>query len=119
MDIMREKSVDHYVIAENIAKLLDGQFTAFGFRFGLDPIIGLLPGAGDIVTTAFSLYLVWVGLQTGLPSHQIGRMILNIAIDFAVGFIPIIGDIFDFAYKANSKNFEILKQHRVTLYDKK
>ncbi len=92
-------------------------------RFGLDPIIGfLLPGAGDAVTAVVSALIVIASVRYGLPKIVIGRMVFNVAADFLLGSIPLIGDLFDFAFKANQKNLDLLNrhasgQHRVSFGD--
>ena len=96
-----------------IAKLLD---TAIGipgtrFRIGLDPILGLLPGGGDLIGGAISAYMIYLAASFGLEKPKISQMVQNIALETFVGFIPIVGDIFDFYFKANLKNLDILEQH--------
>lgn len=78
------------------------------FRFGLDPILGLLPGAGDAVSAAISVYLIYEARKLGASRTLLGRMVGNILIDFLVGSIPIVGDLFDFGYKANRRNMKLL-----------
>lgn len=97
--------------AERIAYMMDEQFSIFGYRFGLDTLIGFIPGLGDIITTAFALYILWIGQQMKLPRIVLIRMALNIAIDFGVGAIPVLGDIGDWLFKANSRNLRILKKY--------
>lgn len=96
-----------------IAKVLD---TAIGipgtkFRIGLDPILGLIPGGGDLITAGISGYMIFLAARCGLDSPQIYKMIKNIAIETIVGSIPIAGDIFDAYFKANIRNLEILEKH--------
>ncbi|MEN9518809.1 MAG: hypothetical protein RLZZ381_1397 [Cyanobacteriota bacterium] len=96
-----------------IAKLLD---TAIGipgtkFRIGLDPILGLIPGGGDLVGAAISAYMIYLATSFGLEKSKITQMIKNIALETTVGFIPIVGDIFDVYFKANIRNLDILEQH--------
>ncbi|MEW6128419.1 MAG: DUF4112 domain-containing protein [Acidobacteriota bacterium] len=80
-------------------------------RFGLDPIIGFFfPMAGDTVTTLMSIYIVLRSIQFGLPKIVIGRMMFNVALDYLVGSISIFGDLFDFGFKANSKNLKLLER---------
>ncbi len=88
---------------EVAAKWLDSRY--------LDPIIGLYPGLGDAATALGSLYIVGEALNVGVPAAKIARMLLNIGIDAGVGSIPVLGDIFDFFYKANKRNVEIMRQH--------
>ena len=80
-------------------------------RIGLDPIVGLLPIAGDTVTAILSLYIVAEGAVMGVPRDVLGRMLLNVAIDTGVGFIPVIGDIFDATWKANRRNVDLIERY--------
>ena len=100
---------------EWIAKLMDAQFTVPGtnFRFGLDGIIGLIPGAGDISTFAVSAYLLAIMARNGASGYVMARMVLNVVIDAVVGMIPILGDLFDIAFKANMRNLKLMKEHYV------
>ena len=96
-----------------IAKLLD---TAIGipgtkFRIGLDPILGLIPGGGDLITAGISAYMVYLATSFGLERKELNKMIANIAIETAIGSVPIAGDIFDAYFKANIRNLEILENH--------
>src|SRR6187200_2266810 len=83
-----------------LAKLLDAQFRIPGtdIRFGLDGLIGLIPGAGDLSTFAVSGYMLWVMANNGASGFVLARMTLNILIDALIGSIPILGDIFDIAF---------------------
>lgn len=96
---------------EAISKLLDSQFKVGGFRFGLDPILNFIPFAGDGVTALVSIMLVYTMGKHGASNKLIARMLLNVLIDFVVGAIPVLGWIFDFYYKANDKNVQLLKEH--------
>ena len=81
-------------------------------RFGLDPIISFLfPVAGDTIASVMSAYIVLVSIRYGLPKSVISRMVFNIGADYAIGSIPVVGDIFDFAWKANDKNMKLLNKH--------
>lgn len=101
----------HIRIAEAITDLMDNRFTFLGFRFGLDPIIGLIPGIGDLVPVFLSLYMVWIASHLKLPRKMISKMISNIVFDFVLGLIPLVGDASDFVFKANTRNLAILKEH--------
>jgi hypothetical protein len=96
-----------------LAKLMDSQFRIPGteIRFGLDALIGLIPGAGDLSTFALSGFMVIMMAQNGASGFVLARMILNILIDALVGSIPLVGDIFDVAFKANSKNMRLMHEH--------
>jgi uncharacterized protein DUF4112 len=99
---------------ERIAFLMDRAIRIPGtqIRFGLDPIIGFLfPEAGDVVGAAMSAYLILASVRHGLPKGVIARMVFNSVVDYIIGSVPLIGDVFDFAWKANDKNLELLKKH--------
>jgi hypothetical protein len=96
-----------------LAWLIDGAFRLPGsrFRFGLNSVIGLTPAAGDAILTAISLYIVYEARQLGLPKWKLARMLKNVAIEAAAGAIPVLGDLFDMAFKANLRNLAILEEH--------
>lgn len=100
---------------ELLARWMDAKFRLPGtnFRFGLDGLIGLIPGVGDLSTFAISGYLVLLMAQNGASGYVLARMILNIVVDAALGAIPLIGDLFDFVHKANSKNMMLMRQYYV------
>ena len=81
------------------------------FRFGLDPILGLIPGVGDLVSPLFTLGILFQARDLGIPRVVQLRMIFNVAIDVLTGFVPLIGDLFDFAWKANNRNMTLLERH--------
>jgi Domain of unknown function (DUF4112) len=95
------------------AALLDNAFRVPGtqFRFGLDPILGLVPGIGDLATPVLSVLILVHGARVRVPKIVLARMVLNALIDFAVGAIPVAGDIFDFAWKSNDWNLALLERH--------
>ena len=97
---------------EILSRWLDDliRIPVIGWRVGLDAIIGLVPGFGDTATTLASFYILVAGVRYGVPKITLFRMALNIAIDYLVGAIPFIGDAFDFVWKANRKNLELIKQ---------
>lgn len=80
-------------------------------RFGLDSIIGLFPGGGDVIGGVVSAYALMVASKLGAPPAVIGRMVMNIAIDTIVGSVPLLGDVFDVAWKANRKNLALLEHY--------
>lgn len=98
---------------EFLAKLLDSQFRipGTGWRVGLDALIGLLPGVGDGATAVLSLYIVMRARRLGAPTTILLKMIGNVGVDLVVGSIPVFGDIFDVAWKANRRNLHLLKCH--------
>lgn len=95
-----------------IAKLLDVAFVVPGtnIRYGIDGLIGLVPVIGDIITTAFSLWLVREARALGAPWHITARMLSNVAVDGVVGLVPVAGDAFDVMFRANMRNVRMLKR---------
>lgn len=93
--------------------LMDSAFRIpiIGFRFGLDPVIGLIPGAGDVVSTAFSAYLIYLAARFRLPPQIFKQMIFNVALEAVIGTVPLVGDIFDAFYKSNIRNLALLEKH--------
>jgi uncharacterized protein DUF4112 len=98
---------------DTLATLLDSAFVIPGtkVRFGLDAIVGLVPGIGDFVMSLISLYIVHEARQLGAPVHVLVRMVANIAIDGIVGSAPLAGDIFDVMWRANRRNMTLLYDH--------
>ena len=80
-------------------------------RFGLDAVLGLLPGAGDVASGAVSLYSILVAARLGAPKSVLVRMATNIVIDSAIGTIPLLGDLFDVGWKANTRNVALLDRY--------
>jgi hypothetical protein len=81
------------------------------FRFGLDPVMGLLPGLGDTGSALISAMALIAAARRGLPKILLARMSLNILINEAVGIIPIVGDAFSFWFKSNARNYDLFRQH--------
>lgn len=104
----RQKSLANI---ERITRLMDSQFGFLGFRFGIDPIINLIPFAGATVSAIISGMLVAAMAKHGASGNVKAKMIINITFDALIGMIPVLGWIFDFYYKANRRNFNLLKQH--------
>jgi hypothetical protein len=96
-----------------IARMMDDQFRVPGtkLRFGLDLVLGLFPGLGDVVTSAISLFIVHHAWQSGAPKSVLARMLGNVGVDFLIGSVPLFGDLADFAWKANRKNARLLEAH--------
>lgn len=82
-----------------------------GYRVGLDPLIGLLPGGGDLVAGLISIYVVAEAARLGVPATTLGRMGLNILTEVVLGTVPMVGDLFDVVWKANVRNVALLEQH--------
>jgi hypothetical protein len=98
--------------ANRLAELLDSQFKIpnTNIRFGLDPIISLIPGAGDVIAGVISLYFLIQGAIHGGRTAVLGRMFINILLDVLIGSIPLLGDLFDVYWKANLRNARILNE---------
>jgi len=94
-----------------IARLLDSQFEVAGIKFGLDPIINIVPWLGSFIGAAISIYLFKIAKDMQISRVDYFRMIINIVIDFVVGLVPILGLIFDVFYKANMRNLKILEAY--------
>lgn len=113
-DLKRSKPVSADV--EFLARLLDGAFQVPGsrIRFGLDALIGIVPGVGDALTSLLSLYILHAAGRHGLPRTAVLRMAVNLIIDLTLGAIPIFGDVFDIFWRANEKNVALLRRHLTT-----
>ncbi len=97
---------------EALARWLDYAFALpGGFQFGLAGIIGLIPGIGDALDALFSFYIVMRAIQLGVPRVTIARMLVNVGIEALAGAVPFIGDLFDVVFKANRRNYQLLKNH--------
>lgn len=86
-----------------------------GLKIGLDGLIGLIPGVGDVVGGGLSTWILYQAYKQGVPKTVLARMVVNIFIDTVIGFIPLIGDLFDFIWKANAKNATLLARHKEDL----
>lgn len=98
---------------ERLAHWMDGAFRLPGtrWRFGLDGLLGLVPGAGDSLTALVGAYVILEAWRAGAPSSVIARMLGNIGLDWAVGSVPLLGDVFDFAFKSHRRNVDLLRRH--------
>jgi hypothetical protein len=98
---------------QTLARALDSAIRIPGtsIRFGLDSIVGLVPGAGDLVSSVLSGYIILTSARLGVPPALIVRMILNLGVDTLVGSVPLIGDLFDVGYRANLRNAALLEKH--------
>jgi len=97
---------------ETLSHYLDGLFRipGTGWRFGLDSLIGLVPNVGDISTALVSFYILIAGVRYGVPKVTLLRMALNIGLDYLIGIIPVAGDAFDFFWKHNQRNMDLIRE---------
>lgn len=106
-------SDDRLARARTLTNLLDNAVRVPGtsMRFGLDPVLGLIPGLGDVAGAVLSGYVVLLASQLGAPTAVIVRMLGNIVIDTVGGTLPVLGDLFDAGWKSNSRNLALLERH--------
>jgi hypothetical protein len=109
--LVQQKRAKEFAWIEQMATLLDNKFNIGGFRFGLDPLLNLIPYAGQVVSFTMSMGLVIVMLRNGAGSKVGVKMLLNILLDAILGSIPLLGYAFDFFNKANKKNVRLLREH--------
>ncbi|MGI3167664.1 DUF4112 domain-containing protein [Pseudooceanicola sp. C21-150M6] len=98
---------------DRVAQLMDRAVRLPGtrIRLGLDSVLGLVPGVGDTLTLLPSAFVLAEAHRLGVPRHVMGRMVGNLAVDWAIGLVPLIGDIFDVGWKANVRNAALLREH--------
>ena len=95
------------------ARIFDSAFRIPGtsIRFGIDPLLGLVPGVGDFASPLLSMFMVWHGAKLRVPKVVLARMVLNALIDAVAGVVPVAGDLFDFGWKATAWNLALLEKH--------
>ena len=93
------------------ANKMDSQWSIFGVPVGWDALLGLLPVAGDAIASCISLAIVNKARKMGIPKRLVLRMLANVLVDFLGGSVPVLGDLFDVSWRANSKNLQLLEQH--------
>jgi hypothetical protein len=106
----RESSVERL---RTLARLLDSAIPVPGtkYRFGIDAIIGLVPGIGDAISAMFSMFIVFQAARLGVSRATLMRMLGNVALDTVVGEVPLLGDLFDAGWKSNNRNIALLESH--------
>jgi hypothetical protein len=111
--VTEEIRLERVVRIRSLARVLDTAVRIPGtdIRFGLDSIIGLIPGLGDVSGAVLSGYIVLASARLGVPPSVVSRMILNVLVDTAIGTVPVIGDVFDVAWRANIRNADLLEKH--------
>jgi hypothetical protein len=106
------KAVEIERSLDQLSLWMDGLFRipGIGWRFGLDALVGLIPGVGDLATTGVSLYILASAVRYRVPKVTLLRMGLNIGVDYVLGSLPVVGDVFDAWWKSNQKNVALLKE---------
>ncbi len=106
-----KKKISH--LAQALCQLLDASLTIPGttVKIGLDPLLGLIPGIGDLISNSIGSSLLFLATKAGVPRIVILRMSLNIAINMVVGAIPVFGDLFSIWFKSNVHNAQLLHRH--------
>lgn len=100
---------------DRVTRLMDAKFRIPGtsFKFGLDPIIGLIPYVGEVITFGISGLIVLSMIRHGASGKLVSKMMLNVGLDAAAGIVPGVGDVFDLFYKANRRNYRLLREHQL------
>ena len=103
----------HLAELTQLATLLDARYRIPGtqWRFGIDAILGLVPGIGDTLAALPALYLIYRAREMGVPNSLLVRMIANVGVDTLVGSVPIAGSVFDVFFKASKRNIALLRRH--------
>ncbi|HEU4721136.1 MAG TPA: DUF4112 domain-containing protein [Gemmatimonadaceae bacterium] len=109
---MTPEASDPLARARTLARLLDSavRVPGTGIRFGADALLGLVPGLGDVAGAALAGYLVILAQRLGAPRAVVLRMLANVAVDTVGGTVPLLGDLFDVAYKSNTRNLALLER---------
>ena len=99
-----------------LAKVLDNSITipGTGWKIGFDPIVGLIPGIGDLIGAVLSGYIILEAVRAEIPTFMLARMLVNVGIDTLLGAVPAVGDVFDAAWKSNMMNVALLERHLAT-----
>lgn len=114
VEVIKTNTVNQDIQAlEGLAHIMDSAIVIPGtsIRVGIDSLIGLIPGIGDTISALISSYIVQQASKYNLPWHLKLRMAFNIFMDWLIGIVPLIGDLFDIGWKANIRNVELLKKH--------
>ena len=116
-EIVGASRAERFAAAERrigrVTHVLDELVTVPGTsqRVGLDPVVGLIPVVGDAVAAGVGLWVIGEAARFGVPRIVLGRMTLNLVVDVAIGAIPLLGDLFDFAFRSNSRNLALFRRH--------
>ena len=112
----RELGPEEEIALQRVARLaywLDDRFRIPGTRrrIGIDGLLGFVPGIGDTATALIASYIVLEAARLGVPKGMLGRMLANVGIDYAIGLVPLVGDLADLGWKANRRNARMLRDH--------
>lgn len=94
-----------------LAWLLDRSIAIGPYRIGIDPLVGLIPGMGDALGAGMSIFILYDAARLGTPVHVLARMVGNVLLELVIGAVPIVGDLFDFAWQANQRNLALVERH--------
>jgi hypothetical protein len=116
---LQKRAVEIEESLTQISRWMDGLFRipGVGWKFGLDALVGLIPGVGDTATTLVSFYILAAGVRYRVPKVTLLRMGFNIGIDYLLGSVPVVGDLFDAVWKSNQMNVELLRQRATVSAD--
>jgi hypothetical protein len=106
----RQRAKEQDPLIQWLAWLMDESIQVGPWSIGIDPLIGMIPGIGDMAGAIVSTIIITRAMQSGIPKSAVIRMVINVAMDSLVGSIPFVGDLFDFAYKSNIRNFQIYRE---------
>ncbi|KAG0325522.1 hypothetical protein BGZ99_000576 [Dissophora globulifera] len=109
--VLSERDAEILAQVKRRAKILDTGLSFGCGRVGLDPILGLVPFAGDLITLLLAMRLIYTAQKANIPKWLTQKMVFNVAIDFAMGMVPILGDIGDFFFKANDRNAKLFEAY--------
>lgn len=101
----------HINFARRLTQVMDLRFRVLGIRFGIDPLLDIIPGFGNIISTVTSLYLFWIAYQLKVPGRVYVTMLWNMSVDYVLGILPFVGIVFDIFFRANVKNFNLLEKY--------
>lgn len=90
---------------------MDLRFNVFGIRFGIDPLLNVIPGMGNTLAATTSFYLMWIAYQLKVPGKVYLTMLWNIGVDYLFGVVPVVGVVFDIFYRANVRNFAVIEKY--------
>jgi hypothetical protein len=100
----------HVQFAKRLVTLLDIRFSIWKFKFGIDPLLDVIPGFGNILALGISCYLFYIAYRVKVPNWVYVRMVGNIVVDYVLGVVPFVGIFFDVLYRSNIRNFALIEK---------